>query len=482
MTPPPQSRPAAPAAAPRRWMAWGGGMATLLLFGWGTYFLVHRAPLLPVARPAQAATLDPQVRDHVERLASLVEADPRHPAKRATLGLAYAANGLWAEARQTFLDAARLDPSQPLAPLYAAVAREELGDVAGALPEFRLLTEQHPAFAPGWFRLGDSALRSGDLPLAETAFNNVVRLAPTEWRGPAGLGEIRLRQGQPAEAIRWLEQARGLDPAARGGVYLLGQAYRAVGRTNEARLALAMGGNETRQPMPDPWSEQAPIHMRRLPDQLAQAEELASQGRPDLAVRLLEQARQFHPDHPGLTIQLAVALNRAGHPAQAIPLLDRLIQADPKSIGARIARSHALAQLEQGEAALAEAQAAAALDPRLAQAHLAVANAFLAREMDREAIESLRRAAACDPRNGEIQLEIGTVLWRNLADPAGAHAHFLQAVELAPALSRATAQLGLLQLALGQRDAAQESLARLQSVAPPGSPEIAELADALRQP
>jgi eukaryotic-like serine/threonine-protein kinase len=481
MSPPTQSRRTASAAAPRRWLAWGGGVATLLLVGWAAYFLTQRAPLLPVARPAQSATLDPQVRAYVEHMASLVEADPRHPAKRATLGLAYAANELWAEARQTFLDAARLDPDQPLAPLYAAVAREELGDLAGAMPEFRLLTEQYPAFAPGWYRLGDSALRTGDLPLAETAFNNLVRLAPTEWRGPAGLGEVRLRQGQPNEAIRWLEQARGLDPAARGGVYLLGQAYRAVGRTNEARLAVALGGNDFRQPMPDPWSEQAPRHMRRLPDQLAQAEELANQGRPDLGVALLQQAHQFHPNHPGLTVQLAVALNRAGQPAQALPLLDRVLQSDPKSIAARIARSHALAQLGQGQAALTEAQAATALDPKLAQAHLAVANALLAREMDQEAVESLRTAAACDPRNGEIQLEIGTVLWRNLADPAGAHAHFLQAVELAPALPRAMVQLGLLQLALGQRGAARESLARLQSMAP-GSPETAELADALRQP
>ncbi len=481
MTSSTQSRRTAPAAAPRRWRVWGSGIAMLLLVGWGASFLTHRAPLLPVARPAQSATLDPQVRAYVEQLASLVEADPRHPAKRATLGLAYAANGLWAEARQTFLDAARLDPTQPLAPLYAAVAREELGDVAGAQPEFRLLTEQHPAFALGWSRLGDSALRTGDLPLAETAFDQLVRLAPTEWRGPAGLGEIRLRQGQPAEAIRWLEQARGLDPAARGGVYLLGQAYRAVGRTNEARLTVGVGGNESRQPMPDPWSEQAPIHMRRLPDQLAQAEELANQGRPDLGVALLQQAHQFHPNHPGLTVQLAVALNRAGQAAQAVPLLDRILQSDPESIAARIARSHALAQLGQGQAALTEAQAATALDPRLAQAHLAVANALLAREMDQEAVESLRTAAACDPRNGEIHLEIGTVLWRNLADLAGAHAHFLQAVELAPALPRATAQLGLLQLALGQRGAARESLARLQVMAP-GSPEAAELTHALKQP
>lgn len=474
---PPATRPARPPRRPR-WLGWIAGLALILLAG-VLASRIPRCPQIPVPRPANPTGLDPQVRDYVEHLASGVAADPCNPSKRATLGLAYAANELWAEARQAFLDTARLDPIQPLAPLYAAVAREELGDAAGALPEFRLLTGQYPDFAPGWFRLGDASLRTGDLIVAESAFSQLVRLAPAEWRGPAGLGEIRLRQGRATDAIPLLEQARRLDPAASGGLYLLGQAYRSVGRTNDARLVLSLVGTETRQPMPDPWAEQAPQHMRRLTDQLAQAEELATQGRPDLAVTLLQQARRFHPDHVGLALQLAVALNRSGQPSQALPLLDSLLQADPKAVAVRIARSHSLAQLDRTDDALAEALEAVALDPKLAQAHLAVANALLAREDDRGAVESLRTAAACDPRNGEIHVEIGTILWRNLADPDAAQGHFLQAIELSPTLPRAYSQLGQLQVDLGQPDAARETLARLRTISPTG-PETAELAAVLR--
>lgn len=477
--PPPANRPARPPRRPR-WLG-GAGVLALTLVAGVLVSRLPRGPQLPVPRPSNLVGLDPQVREYVGQLAAGVEADPRNPSKRATLGLAYAANDLWTEARQAFLDTARLDPRQPLAPLYAAVAREELGDAAGALPEFERLTEQYPDFAPGWFRLGDAALRSGDLTVAEGAFAQLVRLAPAEWRGPAGLGEIRLRQERATEAIPLLEQARRLDPAARGGVYLLGQAYRSVGRTNDARLALSLVGTESRQPMPDPWAEQAPRHMRRLSDQLTQAEELARQGRADLAVTLLQQARQFHPDHAGLALQLAVALNRSGQPSQALPLLDSLLQTDAKAVAVRIARSHAFAQLERPDAALAEAREAVALDPKLAQAHLAVANAQLAREDDLGAVESLRTAITCDPRNGEIHVEIGTILWRNLANPDAAQGHFLQAIELSPTLPRAYSQLGLLQVDRGQRDAARETLNRLRTISPAG-PETAELTAAIQQP
>ena len=60
------------------------------------------------------ARLDPQVREHLTGLARLAVAAPRDPNPRAELGLGLAANGLWAEARQCFLDAERLGARGPL--------------------------------------------------------------------------------------------------------------------------------------------------------------------------------------------------------------------------------------------------------------------------------------------------------------------------------------------------------------------------------
>ncbi len=462
---------------PFLWGAMGSGVLLLLWLGLAGGF--HRGPLLPVTLPKDPSILDSEVRAYVLELASEVTAHPRDSEKRATLGLAYAANGLWNEARQTFQEVARLDPGQPLAPLYAAVCLQEHSDDVGALREFQAVTAAFPGFAPGWYRVGEASLRVGDLAGAETAFTQLVRLAPGEWRGPAGLGEVCLRQAKAAAAIPFLEQAIGLDRTARPAQYLLGQAYRGVGRTNEARLALALGAGEARQPMPDAWSLEAPRHMRTLPDQLVQADELSAQGRPDLAIGLLRRALNHHPNHAGLLNQLAVAFNRAGQPAQGLPLLDQLLKENPKSVAARLTRSYAYVQLGLKDPGLADAREAVAAAPRMAQAHLAVANALLAMERDHEALAELAEALQCDLKNAEIHVEMGDVLWRNLGENTSALDHFQQALELNPALAKAYSHLGLLQLELGQLAAARKQAESLRALAP-GSPELAELEEALR--
>lgn len=438
----------------------------------------------PVPMPPSAAgsaALDPQVEAHLQREAATVVGDPRSAAKWASLGMAYAANGLWSEARRAFQGAAILDPSEPLAPMYAAVALNETADPTEALREFKAVTEAFPRFAPAWYRTGDLAMRLGDPVLAERAYERLISLAPEEWRGPAGLAEVRLRQGQPEAAIPLLEKALQLDSSAKPARFLIGQAYRTVGRTNEARLALFMGTGSTRHPMPDPWSAEAPKHMKSLSDQLAQADELSAQGRPDLAVQLLAEAMTFHPNHAGLINQQAVALNRAGRPDRALGVLDALLRQDPNAIPPRITRSYTQVMLGRADVGLADAQFAADTSPQTAQAHLAVANALLAMDRDSEAVQALRDALRCEPGNAEIQLELGNVLWRNLGDKDAARTLFEQAIELNPALASAYENLGLLLLDSGNPEAARAVLKNLQSVAPGGT-EVRTLRQALGWP
>ena len=387
----------------------------------------------PVGDPASGVGIDPAVRAHVRSLAETARNRPRDPAARAMLGIALAANGLWHEARTAFQATAILDPREPLAPMYAAVALQELSDGPGSLREYRSVADRFPDFAPAWYRVGEASLRSGDLVPAEEAFSRLVRLAPKESRGPLGLAEVRFRQGKAAEALPLAERALTLEPGSRPALHLLGQILRALGRNEEARITIDAGTGEARQPMTDPWAEAAPEQVRLLPGVFQQAEALAAVGRPDSAVVLLERALRFHPGHSGLLNQLGVALNRCGQPRRTLDLLDPLILAEPAAVAPRITRSHAHAQLGDLEGALSDAREAVHLAPRLAQSHLALANAHLAAEQDAEALRALDEASRCDPANAEILVESASIRWRNLREPGPALESLARALEIHPA-------------------------------------------------
>ncbi len=427
---------------------------------------LNRKDSPPIVVPSAGTNLDGQVKAYLLTLVAIAKSAPSDPKARAELGLAYAANGLWTEARQIFLDTATLAPHEPLAPLYAAVSLQELADEAGAWREFCQVSSNFPNFAPAWYRVGEAALRRGDFEPAEAAFRRLVQLAPGEWRGPAGLGEIRFRQGNFLEALGFLETSVKIDFHARPAQYLLGQVYRSLGRTNEARLALALGSAESRLPMPDAWNEDAPRHMRLLPDQLAQADELSQRGEPDRAIRLLRQALVYHPNHSALLNQLAVALNRAGQPDEAIQFANRAIDADTNSVAVLVTRALIQAHRGQFQAGILDARRALQLAPGLTQAHLALAEIWLAQEQDREAIAALQDAAKSDPHNAEVLAEMGDIYWHNLGEKGTAMTHYQKSIELNPALVRARGHLGLLQLETGDAPGARQSLMDLVRIAP----------------
>src|SRR5438552_5296561 len=193
-----------------------------------------RVPPPKAPAPVNLDKLDPQLREYVVQKLEWVRQRPRRADRHATLGLVYAVNGLWQEARVAFENAARLDPKNPLPHMYVGVAAQELGELNQAVEIFRELISKFPSFPQGYYRLGAVLPRTGALDEAETAFRRLIELAPDEWRGFAGLGEVELRKGRHAEAAQHLERAVQLDFNAKTAHHLLGQAYRSLGRPGDA--------------------------------------------------------------------------------------------------------------------------------------------------------------------------------------------------------------------------------------------------------
>jgi protein O-mannosyl-transferase len=129
----------------------------------------------------------------------------------------------WANDVSLFSRAVARAPDNEWAQLNYGSALSARGKFADAAPYFVRSYE----LKPGW-RAADFAgfdyQQAGDLSRAEQWFQAALQLDPTLATAWFGLGQIRLQQQQPEDAVSYLKKALQFDPAAEGLHYELGSA------------------------------------------------------------------------------------------------------------------------------------------------------------------------------------------------------------------------------------------------------------------
>ena len=130
--------------------------------------------------------------------------------------------------------AAALDPNLPLAHFL-------LGEIAlagqhtdVAIAEFEKEASRNPLFGGVYDRLGDAYTRTGDYAKAQQVLQRAVLLEPNSTGPYILLGKVLLKRQDAAGASTYLERAEKMDPSNFMTHSLLGQAYRAMGRTEDA--------------------------------------------------------------------------------------------------------------------------------------------------------------------------------------------------------------------------------------------------------
>jgi tetratricopeptide (TPR) repeat protein len=440
----------------------------MLLLGlvWVGAISCRREPPPSVPLPSQLERLEPQLRAYIQEHVQPLRAAPWDAQRHATLGLIYAANGLWSEAYLAFSNAVRLKAQFPLAGLYLGLAAQESGRLTEAIEQFTRLTQECPQFAPAQFHLGDALLRAGRTDQAEAPFRRLTELVPSEWRGFAGLGDIKVRQGNYAEAVRLLEQAVRLDPNAKIAHHLLGLAYRGLGRLAEAERELHLGLDAVFYPIPNPWSEAMTRHVKLLHEQIEVAQQLALSGRPEDAVTLLEETRRWHPDNASVLSNLGFAYHQAGQADKARSILLKAVALNDRHLNAWVFLTESCLELNLVDEALAHANRALEVAPQLPQSHLAKANVFFAQGRHADALEELKSAHRCDPQNPAIALDIGDTLARLLGRPAEALEYYERATTVDPTSLEGWLRLADLQVQLGHPAAARKALEAARPLAP----------------
>jgi predicted Zn-dependent protease len=137
-------------------------------------------------------------------------------------------------AQQFATKALELDPQLPLAHALLgeiALAGEHLDE---AVAEFEKERTRNPLDGSIYDRLGDAYTRSGDYTKAQQSLQRALLLEPNATGPYILLGKVLLKRQDPASAMMYLERAERMDPSNFITHSLLGQAYRSLGRPEDA--------------------------------------------------------------------------------------------------------------------------------------------------------------------------------------------------------------------------------------------------------
>jgi predicted Zn-dependent protease len=158
--------------------------------------------------------------------------------------------------------AVALDPNLPLAHLLLGEIALAGQHIDVAVSEFEKESARNPLYGGVYDRLGDAYTRAGDYTKAQQALQRAVLLEPTSTGPYILLGKVLLKRQDPVSAITYLERAEKMDPSNFMTHSLLGQAYRLMGRIEDASRETRMAQDlqtasepklqDLHQPRPDP--------------------------------------------------------------------------------------------------------------------------------------------------------------------------------------------------------------------------------------
>ncbi len=419
------------------------------------------AALDPVL-PTNPGRISPEVQEVLEREIAAVRSAPGDGERHGRLGLAFEIHALWPEARASFDNASRLDPTRPEWPYHRAIATQRSRSVDAALVELEALVRAFPDFAPGHHRFGDLLLERddeelGDAERAREAFATSVRLAPRYAQGYVGLGRVHLGKGRFEEAAAQLELALERNPNERMAHYLLGTAYRGLGRREDAEREFQLGVDAEYNFLPDGLSELSRSFLIGIAPIISNAMVSLAANRTQEAIDMLERARPKYPDDIELLNTLAVAYKRKGNFERALELLFHAKKLDEENVQTlvNLAETHLAKQEYHG--ALAYATRSTEIDPNLGRGHFSRGRALIFLQRDEEAYAALREARRLDARNAYVDLALAETCSR-LGKKEEAKEYFADAARRLPDYLPAQVNWGTSALDLGDVDSARAAL------------------------
>ena len=381
------------------------------------------------------------------------------------LALAYLRQQKFQEARTQLEKAVSLDPSQPNAAYDLGITLLQLGEPKTALIHLlhaRKLTPERPDVA---FNIVRAELEAEKLAEARTEAQLAAKRFGSDFQWTAAIGQLFMKNAQPAEAAVYLRQARALRPDNPEVSHQLAMAYLESGQPNQLLSTIEHPKTAEdhylrasahylahRFPEADEESEAAISLDPNNPQILTLRTRLLQRaGLQDDALRLAQKVMTLAPawDEPYYLAGVSAYFIR--HYEEAEHNLARAVELNPKSSQALFLQSIALGNLGKIDDAERALRRAINLQPTNARLHCHLGILLMRRNESVKAQSYFRKSIQLKPEYALPHYELGKLLVSEQKLQIAAH-ELEQAIAHDPGLSAAYYQLGRVYSKLGQTE------------------------------
>ena len=302
----------------------------------------------------------------------------------------------------------RLDPGDSYGQYLLGLSHHGLGHYEQARNGLERSVELNPSFSEAYAQLGLFYSRDHTtFPQAVENLQRAVALGLTRPEVRKDLGFALLRVGRYREAVQQLELALLDEPNFQEPYYLLADAYRKLGRNQEAALSLERFQSlrskaEQARSATQEQETEAQAHYQ-------EGEESLFQDQPAQAYSSFLKALQVSPDMHLALYRLAQIDFLRGEVQQAEDQIRRAVELYPLDPEYYFLLAKCL-EKQDPTAAIEAIGTALNLSPAVADFHNLLANLWFAQGDYHAAIPAYRRAIELDPDNPVLHLNLATAL------------------------------------------------------------------------
>ena len=313
--------PAADLSKSRHWAS-GLALCVALAIAAGCHQGVD-APIVP-----DMSAADERLRAFLTATHAGAAGAPESAELRGRLAMAYDANEFNEAAIVTYAQTEALDPASFSWPYYRALLLGKASDFTRALAALDRAAAIDDAYVPLWLWRGKWLRELGRLEEAMPAYDRAEALGGDSL-AQAGRAQILLDKGEAAKALAILAPLNKEHPHPHQE-RMLGQAYRMLGRADEARIAMARGRDAAPLHWLDPRADERLRYIEGYSGRLRYAQELVRGGNPQEALRVIEPLREAHATEPALVGTLAWAYNASDQTDHALEVLKAGLAVNPQ--------------------------------------------------------------------------------------------------------------------------------------------------------